>query len=97
MATGIVFTYSNPAKRVRAANTPKSAPPAMSPDAMSVPRSRRASFTALSAERVLTNHAIAPPTSRGALSCMGMNIPRQNASAGTPSQLSSTASTAPAM
>lgn len=87
--------YSKPAKRVSAANTPNSAPPAIRPDAIRVPRSRRASLSFLSAERLLTNQATRPPISIGVLSCSGMNIPRQNARAGTPSQLSNSASIAP--
>ena len=93
----IGFSYLNPAKRVSAANTPNRAPPAISPELISVPRSRRALLTASSLLRVATKYAIAPPTRIGVLSWRGMNMPRQNARAGTPSQLSNTARMAPVM
>ena len=78
-----------------ALTTPIKAPPAMKPDAMRVPFSIRASLTVWSLLRVLTNHETAPPTRRGRLSSSGMNIPRQNARAGTPHQFKTRAITAP--
>ena len=67
----------------------------MKPDAMSVPRSSRALFTASSFERVETYQATRPPTTSGAFNSMGMNIPSEKASAGTPIEVSTSASTAP--
>ena len=73
---------SKPPKRSSALTTPISAPPAMNPLAMSVPRSPRSWFSFLSLERVVTNQFTAPPTSSGRFSSRGMNIPRAKGSAG---------------
>ena len=78
-----------------ALTTPINAPPAMNPEAISVPLFRRASFRALSFERVLTYQEIAPPTSNGRLRSIGMNIPSANANAGILKKVSTMASTAP--
>ena len=79
----------------RALTTPISAPPAMKPDAISVPRSKRALLRASSFERFETNHATRPPTTSGAFSSIGMNMPSAKASAGTPIEVSTSASAAP--
>ena len=79
----------------RALTTPMRAPPAMNPEAMRVPLLSLASLRALSFERVLTNHEMAPPTSSGRFRSIGMNIPSANARAGTFNNVSATASTAP--
>ena len=78
-----------------ALTTPISAPPAMNPEAISVPRSMRALFSAASFERFETNQAIRPPTTSGALSSIGMNIPSAKARAGTPMAVSTRARAAP--
>ncbi len=67
------------------------------PDALVAPQANAMAKVTLFLERVDTYHAMAPPTSIGVFSCMGINMPRQNARAGTPSQLSSSASMAPVM
>ena len=74
---------STPANFRIALTTPISAPPAMKPEAISVPFSWRAEFTASSLLRLLTYQLMAPPTSRGRLRSRGMNMPRQKARAGT--------------
>jgi hypothetical protein len=79
-----------------ALTTPISAPPAMKPEAIRVPRSARALLSAASFERVVTSHATSPPTTSGALRYMGMNIPSEKGRAGTPIPVSTSASTAPA-
>src|ERR1041384_4120382 len=48
--------------------TPKSDPPAMKPDAMSVPRENLALFSFSFFDLVVTNHATSPPARRGVLS-----------------------------
>ncbi len=78
-----------------ALTTPINAPPAMKPEARRVPLSFLALLISSSFERVLTNQLTRPPTSNGAFNSKGMNIPRENARAGTPSQLRRTARTAP--
>ena len=78
-----------------ALTTPMSAPPAMNPDAISVPFSMRASFVALSWLRVLTNHEMAPPTSIGMLRSRGMNMPSAKGSAGILKNVSTRAMRAP--
>ena len=70
------------AKRSTALTTPIKAPPAMKPDAMSVPFSLLASLISLSLLRVFTNQAMAPPTRRGRFKSIGMNIPNANGRAG---------------
>ena len=72
-----------------------SAPPAMNPDAKSVPLSPRALLIASLFERVVTYQLIAPPTSSGIFSSKGMNIPRAKARAGTLQRSSTNAITAP--
>ena len=67
----------------------------MKPDAISVPRSKRALLRASSFERFETNHATSPPTTSGAFSSMGMNMPSANARAGMPIDVSTSASAAP--
>ena len=84
-----------PAKRISALTTPISAPPAMKPDAMRVPFSPRSLFASASFERVVTNQFTAPPTRSGMLSCMGMNIPSANGSAGILQNVRITAIAAP--
>ena len=74
---------------------PVGAPPAMKPEAMSVPRSNRALLSASSCVRVETYQAIRPPVTSGAFSSMGMNMPSAKASAGTPIVVSISASMAP--
>ena len=79
-----------------ALTTPISAPPAIKPDAISVPRSRRAFFPRSLPLRLATYQLIRPPTRSGVLSSSGMNIPSANASAGTPIIVKISASAAPA-
>ena len=67
----------------------------MKPEAMSVPRSKRALLSPSSFERFDTNHATRPPTTSGAFSSIGMNMPSANARAGTPIEVSTSASAAP--
>ena len=67
----------------------------MKPEAMRVPFSCRAAFTAASWERVLTNQEMAPPTSRGRLRSMGMNMPSAKGRAGTLQKFSTRAMAAP--
>ena len=89
------INHSTPTNFSTAETTPISAPPAMNPEAISVPRSKRALFSASSFERDDTNHAIRPPTTSGAFRYIGMNIPSENANAGTPIAVSTNASAAP--
>ena len=74
---------SNPANFSNALTTPISAPPAIKPLAMSVPRSPRCLFTSASLLREVTHQLIAPPTTSGTFSSKGMNIPNAKANAGT--------------
>ena len=67
----------------------------MKPEAISVPRSKRALFRPSSFERPETNQATSPPTTSGAFSSMGMNMPSAKARAGTPIDVSTRASAAP--
>ena len=89
------MNQSTPANLRMAETTPMRAPPAMKPLAMSVPFSWRLRLSSASLLLVLTNQEIAPPTSSGRLRSMGMNIPRQNARAGTLKTVRSIAITAP--
>ena len=77
------FTRFIPPKRMAALITPINAPPAMKPEANSVPFSPRAALTALSLLRVVTYQLIAPPTTSGMFSSSGMNMPNAKANAGT--------------
>ena len=100
MATGSVqaegFIYTSTFANLRMAlTTPMRAPPAMKPEAMSVPFSVLSSFNALSLLRLPTNHEIAPPTSIGMLRSIGMNIPRAKGRAGTLKNVRTRAMTAP--
>ena len=100
IATGSVhgdgFIYMSTSANLRMAlTTPMSAPPAMNPEAMSVPFSTRASLRALSLLRLPTNHETAPPMSIGMLRSSGMNIPSANGSAGTLKNVRMRAITAP--
>ena len=73
---------SAPKKAIIALTTPINAPPAMKPEAMSVPRLLFALACSASLWR-LTAHATKPPTTSGALSSIGINIPRAKGSAGS--------------
>ena len=75
------LTGLNPPKRSRALTTPIKAPPAIKPEANSVPFSPRASLTALSLERVVTYQFTAPPITNGTFSSRGINIPKAKANA----------------
>ena len=86
---------SSPPNLMTALTTPIKAPPAMKPEATSVPFSLRAVLTALSLERVDTYQATNPPISRGTSSDIGINIPRAKAKAGTRHSVKTTAITAP--
>ena len=89
------LTYLKPKKIIAALTTPMRAPPAMKPDAKRVPRSLRALLTFSSLLRLPTNQLMMAPTSSGALSYRGMNIPSEKGRAGTFNQLSSRARIAP--
>ena len=78
-----------------ALTTPINAPPAIKPDAMSVPLLLRALLSTSSLLRVLTYHEIAPPINKGILRSIGMNIPSANGSAGILAKVSINAITAP--
>ena len=82
LASQSVLIGLKPQNRRRADTTPIKAPPALKPLAISVPVSPRSLFTELSVERVVTSQFIAPPTSNGALSSIGINIPKAKAKAG---------------
>ena len=84
-----------PPKRIKALTTPMSAPPAMKPEAMSVPFSPRSLLMFSSFVRVVTYQLIAPPTTSGMFSSIGMNMPSAKARAGTPQSVSTMARTAP--
>jgi uncharacterized membrane protein YphA (DoxX/SURF4 family) len=91
---GSIYTLTS-AKRRIALTTPISAPPAINPEAMSVPFSVRASLSSLSLLRLPTYHAIAPPTSIGVFKSIGMNMPSANGRAGTLKNVRRRAMTAP--
>jgi hypothetical protein len=78
-----------------AAKTPTRAPPAMKPEAMSVPWSWRALATAPSFEERRSSQATAAPTTSGELSSMGRYMPSAKASPETPHSSRATAKTAP--
>lgn len=67
----------------------------MNPEAKRVPLSFLAVLRAASLLLVETNQAIPPPTRSGRLSSRGINIPRENARAGTPMKVRAIAIIAP--
>ena len=95
LASHSALTRFMPPNRNRALTTPMSAPPAMNPLAMRVPFSPRSLFVSASLERVVTYQFMAPPTSSGMLSSIGMNMPKAKASAGTLQIVSTIAMIAP--
>ena len=76
--------------------TPIKAPPAINPEAINVPRSRRALFTFSSLLRVPTYQLTKPPINSGVFKSNGINIPRAKANAGTPIIVKINAKAAPA-
>ena len=76
--------------------TPIRAPPAINPEAIRVPLSRLALFTASSLLRVDTNQLTNPPTNQGVFNSNGINIPKAKAKAGTPIMVRIKAKAAPA-
>ena len=89
------MNQSAPANLSTAETTPIRAPPAMKPDAISVPFFTLASFTSLSLLLLPTHQEMAPPSRSGKFKSIGMNIPRQNANVGTLQKFSSSAMAAP--
>src|SRR5208283_1855155 len=71
---------SKPPNLRNAAMTPNSEPPAMNPDAMSVPRENRALFNFSLFEREVTHHETIPPMTSGVFSSCGIYIPSAKAS-----------------
>ena len=84
-----------PPNCMAALTTPIKAPPAMKPEARSVPRSPRRLFNSAEVEREVTYQLTAPPTMSGRLSCKGMNMPRAKARAEMPQALSRSEMRAP--
>ena len=76
--------------------TPINAPPAIKPEAISVPLSRRILFTFSSLLRVDTYQLTKPPTNNGVFNSNGINIPKAKAKAGTPIMVRIKAKAAPA-
>ena len=91
-----VAYQSAPAYFNTALITPIRAPPAINPEAISVPRSRRILFTFSSLLRVDTYQLTSPPINKGVFRSNGINIPRAKARAGTPIMVRINASAAPA-
>ncbi|MGC4000174.1 MAG: N-6 DNA methylase [Anaeromyxobacter sp.] len=81
--------------RSSAVMTPMSAPPAMKPDAISVPRSWRAAATFSSFDDRLSSQAVAAPRISGELRSMGRYMPSARARPETPHISAATAKTAP--
>ena len=67
-----------------ALTTPIMAPPAINPEAMSVPLSLRALLVALSFDLELMSQAMKPPTKSGMFKAKGINMPKEKARAGMP-------------
>lgn len=89
------INHSTPTNFNTADTTPINAPPAIKPEAINVPRSKRALFNASSFEREDTNQATRPPITNGAFKYIGINIPNENANAGTPIAVKTNAKAAP--
>src|SRR5271169_5841738 len=71
---------SKPPNLRNAAMTPNSDPPAINPDAISVPRENRALSSFSFLERVVTHQETMPPMTSGVFSSCGIYMPSANAS-----------------